>query len=92
MLEIKRVDQSDYRASMEVECVGRFVSWLVGANEAAGAALLYLPTYSPDFNPIEMMFSKLKALLRKAAERTIEGLWRAITDCILPVTTRECAN
>jgi transposase len=60
--------------------------------EAAGATLSYLPPYSPDFNPIEMMFSKLKALLRKAAERTIEELWRAIADCIPLVTPRECAN
>jgi transposase len=48
------------------------------AIEAAGAQLLYLPPYSPDFNPIEMAFSKLKALLRKAAERTILGLLRKI--------------
>jgi len=60
--------------------------------EAAGATLLYLPPYSPDFNPIEMMFSKLKALLRKVAERTIEALWRAIADCSPLVTPRECAN
>jgi transposase len=46
--------------------------------EAVGARLLYLPPYSPDFNPIENAFAKLKALLRKAAERTIEGLWTAI--------------
>ena len=46
--------------------------------ESAGATLLYLPPYSPDFNPIENAFAKLKALLRKAAERTIEGLWAAI--------------
>ena len=46
--------------------------------EATGANLLYLPPYSPDFNPIEKMFSKLKALLRKAAERTVDGLWRAV--------------
>lgn len=43
--------------------------------EAVGATLVYLPPYSPDFNPIENAFAKLKALLRKAAERTIEGLW-----------------
>jgi transposase len=60
--------------------------------EAAGATLLYLPPYSPDFNPIEKMFSKLKAWLRKAAERTVDGLWRAIADCIPLVTPRECAN
>jgi transposase len=42
--------------------------------EAAGARLLYLPPYSPDFNPIENAFAKLKAILRKASERSIEGL------------------
>jgi transposase len=46
--------------------------------EAAGASLLYLPPYSPDLNPIENAFAKLKALLRKAAERTVDGLWTAI--------------
>lgn len=59
---------------------------------AAGARLLFLPPYSPDFNPIEMAFSKLKALLRKAAERTIEGLWSAIGRLIDAVTPDECAN
>jgi transposase len=44
------------------------------AIEAAGAKLLYLPPYSPDFNPIEQLFAKLKALLRKAAERSVEDL------------------
>lgn len=60
--------------------------------EAAGATLLYLPPYSPDFNPIEMAFSKLKALLRKAAERTVEGLWAAIGTLIDLVTPKEAAN
>ena len=60
--------------------------------EAAGAALLYLPPYSPDFNPIEMAFSKLKALLRKAAERTIPALWDAIGRLIDLVTPAEAAN
>jgi transposase len=46
--------------------------------EAAGASLLFLPPYSPDFNPIENAFAKPKALLRKAAERTVNGLWTAI--------------
>ena len=45
------------------------------AIEATGALLLYLPPYSPDFNPIENAFAKLKALLRKAGERSVEGLW-----------------
>jgi transposase len=62
------------------------------AIEAAGAKLLYLPPYSPDFNPIENAFSKLKALLRKAAERTVEGLWKAIGRCLDLFTPRECAN
>jgi transposase len=62
------------------------------AIEAAGARLLYLPPYSPDFNPIENAFAKLKALLRKAAERTVDGLWNAI-GCIIDLfTPAECAN
>jgi len=60
--------------------------------EAAGASLLYLPPYSPDFNPIEKLFAKFKALLRKAAERTIEGLWNAIGTTLHRFTPRECAN
>ena len=60
--------------------------------EAAGATLLYLPPYSPDFNPIENAFAKLKALLRKAAERTIDGLWAAIGRLIDTFTPSECAN
>ena len=60
--------------------------------EAAGATLLYLPPYSPDFNPIENAFAKLKALLRKAAERTIEGLWAAIGRLLDAFTSQECAN
>ena len=62
------------------------------AIEAAGARLLYLPPYSPDFNPIENAFAKLKAGLRKTAARTIPELWAAIRD-ILPTYTRaECEN
>lgn len=49
-----------------------------GMIEAAGAMLVYLPPYSPDFNPIENAFAKLKAYLRKAAARTMEGLWTVI--------------
>ena len=47
---------------------------MIEAIEAVNATALYLPPYSPDFNPIEQVFSKIKALLRKAAERTIPGL------------------
>ena len=60
--------------------------------EAAGATLLYLPPYSPDFNPIENAFSKLKAHLRKAEERTVEGLWDAIGRIVDLFTPTECAN
>ena len=60
--------------------------------EAAGASLFYLPPYSPDFNPIENAFAKLKALLRKAAERTVEGLWTAIGQLIDLFTPKECQN
>jgi transposase len=60
--------------------------------ETAGASLRYLPPYSPDFNPIENAFAKLKALLRKAAERTIGGLWTAIGRLLDSFTPRECAN
>ena len=60
--------------------------------EAAGAELRFLPPYSPDFNPIEKAFAKLKALLRKAAERTVDGLWRAIGPFVDAFTPAECAN
>jgi len=60
--------------------------------EAAGASLFYLPPYSPDFNPIENAFAKLKALLRKAAERTVEGLWTTIGELIDLFTPKECRN
>ena len=60
--------------------------------EAAGASLLYLPPYSPDFNPIENAFARLKALLRKAAERTVDGLWDAIGRLVDTFTPQECAN
>lgn len=62
------------------------------AIEARGASLLYLPPYSPDFNPIELAFAKLKALLRKAAARTVDALSAAIADAIEAFTARECAN
>jgi transposase len=60
--------------------------------EAAGGRLLYLPPYSPDFNPIEMAFAKLKALLRKAAERTLDGLWNAVGQAIEAFSPKDCAN
>ena len=62
------------------------------AIEAAGAALLYLPPYSPDLNPIEMAFAKLKAALKKAAARTIPALWSAIAEALDQFTPAECRN
>jgi transposase len=62
------------------------------AIEAAGARLRYLPPYSPDFNPIENAFAKLKAILRKAAARTIDDLWAAIRDALPKFTAQDCAN
>lgn len=62
------------------------------AIENAGARLLYLPTYSPDFNPIEMAFSKLKAILRKAAPRTVTDLWGALAKALDALTPTECRN
>jgi transposase len=60
------------------------------AIEARGANLFYLPPYSPDLNPIEQFFSKLKALLRKAAARTIDRLWEVIGLCLTDFSPREC--
>jgi transposase len=62
------------------------------AIEAAGAQLFYLPPYSPDLNPIEMALSKLKAILRKAAARTVAGLWSAVAEALNAFTPEECAN
>lgn len=62
------------------------------AIQAAGARLLYLPPYSPDFNPIENAFAKLKALLRAKAERTITALWDTVGSLIELFTPTECAN
>jgi len=62
------------------------------AIEAAGATLRFLPPYSPDFNPIEKAFSKLKALLRRAAERSVEALQRTIMRLARHFTPTECAN
>jgi transposase len=62
------------------------------AIEAHGATLLYLPKYSPDLNPIENAFAKLKAALRRAAARSTEALWTCIGQIIGTYTPRECAN
>jgi len=62
------------------------------AIETAGAELRFLPPYSPDFNPIENAFAKLKAWLRKVAARNINDLWQAIADALHTFTQSECAN
>lgn len=56
------------------------------------ASLVYLPPYSPDFNPIEQVFAKLRRLLQSAAERTITGLWQRIGQCLDLFTPQECAH
>ena len=62
------------------------------AIRAAGAKLFFLPPYSPDLNPIEQVFAKLKTLLRKAAERTVEATWKRIGALLQAFTPQECAN
>jgi transposase len=68
------------------------VAGVTEAIEAADAMAIYLPAYSPDLNPIEQVFSKLKALLRKAAERTVPRLWRRIRSILRTITKSECRN
>jgi transposase len=60
--------------------------------EAAGATLAFLPPYSPDFNPIEKAFSKLKANLRRIGERTVTGLWDVIGSLVTMFNPHECRN
>jgi transposase len=62
------------------------------AIRAAGAKLFFLPPYSPDLNPIEQVFSKLKTLLRKAEERTVQATWQRIGTLLEAFTPHECAN
>jgi transposase len=62
------------------------------ALRAVGAKLIFLPPYSPDLNPIEQVFAKLKILLRKAAARTVEATWRRIGVLIDEFSPQECAN
>jgi transposase len=62
------------------------------AIRSAGAKLFFLPPYSPDLNPIEQVFAKLKTLLRKAAERTVEDTWKRIGALLQAFTSQECAN
>jgi transposase len=62
------------------------------AIRAIGAKLFFLPPYSPDLNPIEQVFAKLKTLLRKAAERTVEATWKRIGSLLGAFSPQECAN
>ena len=62
------------------------------AMRAVGAWFLFLPPYSPDLNPIEMAFLKLKAILRKAEERSLEGLWTKIGESLAQFKPQECSN
>jgi transposase len=59
---------------------------------AAGATLIYLPPYSPDLNPIEKLYAKLKALLREAAKRSVDALWHEIGERLNTLSSSECAN
>ena len=68
------------------------VEGIAQAIEARGAKLCYLPPYSPDLNPIEQAFAKLKALLRKAAALSIEALWQTIGRLLDQFTPEECKN
>jgi len=62
------------------------------ATTAAGATVVYLPPYSPDLNPIEKFFAKLKTLLRKAATRSVDALWNEIGTLLTTVTLEDCSN
>jgi transposase len=68
------------------------VAGVEGAILSTGAALRFLPPYSPDLNPIEKFFSKLKARLRQAAKRDIEALWKEIAEVLNTVSPSECTN
>ena len=68
------------------------VAGVRAAIQQVGADVLYLPPYSPDLNPIELAFSKLKRLLRSAAPRTIDSLWKACGDELAKFTTTELQN
>jgi len=75
----------DNLAAHKVDGVGQAIA-------AAGASILYLPPYSPDLNPIEQLFAKLKALLRKAAARTKDELWSLIGHLLAAWPVAECSN
>jgi hypothetical protein len=91
-LALSYVSHPDCRAIAMDNLGSHKVPGVREAIEAAGASVMYLPAYSPDLNPIEMVIAKIKSILRKMAIRTVEELWEAlgsITDC---VTATECRN
>lgn len=71
---------------------GHKVAGVREAIEQVGATLRYLPPYSPDLNPIELLFSKLKSLLRSAAARTVDALWTALGTISKQFNPTECRN
>lgn len=88
-----RGDGAGKRCGGDCLCVGagRHIK-SAGAIRARGAWLLFLPPYSPDLNPIEMAFAKLKAHLRARAVRTIDALWKTIGDICAMFSPAECRN
>jgi transposase len=70
--------------------IGTFPATIRDVIKAAGARLFFLPPYSPDLNPIEQVFAKLKHLLRKAARRTVEATWRQIGALLDDFSPEEC--
>jgi transposase len=80
--------------SGDVVCMDNLSSHLSpairNAIESAGARLIYLPSYSPDFNPIEKMWSKVKEALRAAAQRTVQAVGEAVTRALAAVTAQDC--
>lgn len=68
------------------------VAGVRAAIEGAGAHLIYLPAYSPDLNPIEQVFAKIKAVLRAKAIRNVDALWQALGQIADAITPTECAN
>jgi transposase len=76
-----------------IDNLGSHKGWAVRrAIRATGAKLFFLPPYSPDLNPIEQVFAKLKTLLRKAEQRTVEATWRQIGSLLSAFSAQECAN
>lgn len=89
---LKACDSGMKLADVAANLSSHKVKGVAEAIAAAGATLLYLPPYSPDFNPIEQVFSKLKALLRKAAARSVSTLWDTIGLLLNLFPPGECSN